>query len=196
LAEDYVIDLVLTDRLLDEWECVIVREQHRTPAAAKKIADLIRTGFPESVVPEHGLSAVPGRTRRSGPGRPAPHRRRHPRPSRHRAYLGPRRVPRKLSQVCRLPARSAQDVVAIGETWERHDVMIGAFEPVGFAGDLFFFTALSRRPEGMPDVSVWVPLVAGRIIDHHLDVTQAGLMDPQPAAEIARAVAEYLDGRA
>jgi hypothetical protein len=52
LAEDCVIDLVLTDRLLDEWDRVIVREQHRTPEAAKKIAYLIRTGFPESVVPE------------------------------------------------------------------------------------------------------------------------------------------------
>ena len=53
LAEDYVIDLVLTDRLLDEWQRVIVRERHRTPEAAKKIADLIRTGFAESLLPEY-----------------------------------------------------------------------------------------------------------------------------------------------
>ena len=53
LTEDSLIDLVLTDRLLGEWERVIVREHHRTPEAAKKIADLIRTGFATSLVPEY-----------------------------------------------------------------------------------------------------------------------------------------------
>lgn len=52
LAEDYVIDLVLTDRLLAEWQRVIVRESHRTEESAKKIADFIRTGFAASFVPE------------------------------------------------------------------------------------------------------------------------------------------------
>lgn len=53
LAEDYVIDLVLTDRLLAEWQRVIVREGHRSPESAEKIADLIRAGFASSLVPEH-----------------------------------------------------------------------------------------------------------------------------------------------
>lgn len=52
LAEDAVIDLVLTDRLLTEWQRVIVREGHRTPESAEKIADLIRTGFASCLVPE------------------------------------------------------------------------------------------------------------------------------------------------
>jgi predicted nucleic acid-binding protein len=53
LAEDNVLDLALTERLLDEWQRVIVREGHRTPETAKKIADLIRTGFASCIVPEH-----------------------------------------------------------------------------------------------------------------------------------------------
>jgi predicted nucleic acid-binding protein len=52
LAEDFVIDLVLTDKLLDEQQRVIVREQHRTPESAKRIADIIRDGFATSFVHE------------------------------------------------------------------------------------------------------------------------------------------------
>lgn len=52
LAEDYVIDLVLTDRLLGEWQRVIIREGHRTPESAEKITDLIRSGFSSSLLPE------------------------------------------------------------------------------------------------------------------------------------------------
>jgi hypothetical protein len=63
MAEDSLIDLVLTDRLLGEWERVIVREHHRTPEAAKKIADLIRTGFATSLVPNTPTSRTwPGWT--------------------------------------------------------------------------------------------------------------------------------------
>jgi predicted nucleic acid-binding protein len=51
LAEDFVIDLVLSDRLLDEWERVIVRGQRRAPESAKKIADIIRVEFAASIVP-------------------------------------------------------------------------------------------------------------------------------------------------
>lgn len=50
LAEDFVIDLVLSDRLLDEWQDVIVRKQRRTPESAKRIADIIRVGFASSIV--------------------------------------------------------------------------------------------------------------------------------------------------
>ncbi|MGH3281703.1 MAG: PIN domain-containing protein [Trebonia sp.] len=48
-----MIDLVLTDRLLAEWQRVMVREGHRAPESAEKIVDLIRTGFASSIVPEH-----------------------------------------------------------------------------------------------------------------------------------------------
>jgi hypothetical protein len=52
LAADYVHDLVWSERLLDEWQRVIVREGHRTPEAAERIAAHIRTGFPDACVPE------------------------------------------------------------------------------------------------------------------------------------------------
>lgn len=52
LAEDYVHDLVWSDRLLDEWQRVIVREGHRSTEAAIRIAGHIRTGFADSRVPE------------------------------------------------------------------------------------------------------------------------------------------------
>lgn len=43
--------LLWSDRLLDEWERVIVREQHRSPTAAA-IAAVIRDYFPENRVPD------------------------------------------------------------------------------------------------------------------------------------------------
>jgi len=52
LAEDYVHDVVWSDRLLDEWQRVIVREGHRSPEAAALIADHIRAGFADSRIPE------------------------------------------------------------------------------------------------------------------------------------------------
>jgi hypothetical protein len=52
LAEDYVHDLVWSDRLLSEWQRVIVREGHRSAEAAGRIAENIRTGFADSYVPE------------------------------------------------------------------------------------------------------------------------------------------------
>jgi predicted nucleic acid-binding protein len=52
LAEDYVHDLVWSDRLLDEWQRVIVREGHRSTEAAERIAEHVRTGFADSCVPE------------------------------------------------------------------------------------------------------------------------------------------------
>lgn len=52
LAEDYVHDLVWSDRLLDEWQRVIVREGHRSGEAAARVAECIRTGFADACVPE------------------------------------------------------------------------------------------------------------------------------------------------
>ena len=51
LAADYVHDLVWSDRLLDEWQRVIVREGHRTAEAAERIAEHIRVGFAETRIP-------------------------------------------------------------------------------------------------------------------------------------------------
>jgi hypothetical protein len=44
--------VVWSDRLLDEWQRVIVREGHRSPEAAALIADHIRAGFADSRIPE------------------------------------------------------------------------------------------------------------------------------------------------
>ncbi|KUN03347.1 hypothetical protein AQI95_22795 [Streptomyces yokosukanensis] len=90
---------------------------------------------------------------------------------------------------------SAQDLVAMGEAWERHVAMMRAFEPVRFTGDVLFFTALRQRPEGTPSASAWAAHVDGRITDLHLDVTHHGLMDPRPVAQIARAVLDHLASR-
>ena len=51
LAADYVHDLVWSERLLDEWQRVIVREGHRTAEAAERIAEHIRVGFAETRIP-------------------------------------------------------------------------------------------------------------------------------------------------
>lgn len=52
LAEDHVIDLVFSDRLLAEWQRVIVREGHRTPESAGRIAEAVRVGFASGFVSE------------------------------------------------------------------------------------------------------------------------------------------------
>lgn len=52
LSQDRVHALLWSDRLLDEWERVIVREKHRPPKAAAAIAAAIRDYFPENRVPE------------------------------------------------------------------------------------------------------------------------------------------------
>jgi predicted nucleic acid-binding protein len=52
LSQDRIHTLLWSDRLLDEWERVIVREQHRSPQAAAAIATAIRDYFPENRIPE------------------------------------------------------------------------------------------------------------------------------------------------
>lgn len=65
LSEDGIHEVVWTERLLVEWERVIVREQQRTPAAARSIAHAIRTYFDDCEIPEtayaHLVEALPGR---------------------------------------------------------------------------------------------------------------------------------------
>lgn len=90
---------------------------------------------------------------------------------------------------------SAEDLGAMGDAWERHVRMMRDFEPAQVRGDVLFFTADRRRPEGTPPATVWAPHIEGRIIDHHLDATHHGLMDPEPLAEIARAITEFTKGR-
>lgn len=50
LTEDAVHEVLWTDRLLDEWERVIVREHQRTAASARKITQAIRAFFADSQV--------------------------------------------------------------------------------------------------------------------------------------------------
>jgi predicted nucleic acid-binding protein len=52
LSQDRIHTLLWSDRLLDEWERVIVREQHRSPTAAAAITRAIRDYFPENRVPD------------------------------------------------------------------------------------------------------------------------------------------------
>lgn len=64
LTEDAVHEFVWTERLLGEWERVIVREHQRTPAAARRITDAIRSWFDECEIHEnayiHLVDGVPG----------------------------------------------------------------------------------------------------------------------------------------
>jgi len=52
LTEDAVHEVVWTDTLLDEWERVIVREQHRSAASAARITAAVRECFADSRIPE------------------------------------------------------------------------------------------------------------------------------------------------
>ena len=52
LSQDRIHTLLWSDRLLDEWERVIVRELHRSPTAAAAIAAAIRAYFPENRIPD------------------------------------------------------------------------------------------------------------------------------------------------
>ncbi|MEU4587369.1 alpha/beta fold hydrolase [Kitasatospora aureofaciens] len=90
---------------------------------------------------------------------------------------------------------SGQDLLAMGEAWERHVAMMRAFAPARFTGDVLFFTATRQRPEGTPSSSAWAPHTGGTITDLHLDVTHHGLMDPRPVAKIAREILTYLEAR-
>jgi predicted nucleic acid-binding protein len=52
LTEDSIHDVLWTDRLLDEWERVIVRQLQRSPESAASITAAIREFFADSQVPE------------------------------------------------------------------------------------------------------------------------------------------------
>jgi PIN domain len=77
LAEDYVHDMIWSDRLLDEWQRVIVREGHRSAEAATLIVGHIRTGFADSCIPEGAYKYPPYRGTQTAPSQePAGHRQR------------------------------------------------------------------------------------------------------------------------
>ncbi len=52
LTEDAVHEVAWSDALLDEWERVIVEQQHRSADVAARITAAIRRSFPEGEVPE------------------------------------------------------------------------------------------------------------------------------------------------
>lgn len=64
LTEDAVHDVIWTDALLDEWEDVIVREQHRSAESAASVTRAIRECFPETKIDrqayEHLVDTMPG----------------------------------------------------------------------------------------------------------------------------------------
>jgi hypothetical protein len=62
LSQDRIHTLLWSDRLLDEWERVIVREQHRSPTAASRASTLITwnlTDALERTVGAGGLRRLP-----------------------------------------------------------------------------------------------------------------------------------------
>lgn len=58
LTENAVHEIVWTERLLGEWERVIVREQQRSPDAAAAIAETVREFFGDSRVDEASYAAL------------------------------------------------------------------------------------------------------------------------------------------
>jgi predicted nucleic acid-binding protein len=64
LTEDMIHEVIWTERLLGEWERVIVREQHRSAASASAITAAVREYFAESRVVEtaylHLVDEMPG----------------------------------------------------------------------------------------------------------------------------------------
>jgi thioesterase domain-containing protein len=90
-------------------------------------------------------------------------------------------------------AFSAEDLVAMGEAWERHVRLMRDFRPATYRGDVLFFTATEQRPEGTPPATAWTDHVTGRILDHPITATHHGLMNPAPLAEIARVIREHTE---
>ncbi|MGC0314341.1 amino acid adenylation domain-containing protein [Kitasatospora acidiphila] len=90
-------------------------------------------------------------------------------------------------------AFSADDLLAMGEAWERHVGMMRAYQPAPYRGDALFFTALRERPEGTPGSASWQRYLAGRVADHEIDATHHGLMNAGPIAEIARIITAHLE---
>jgi predicted nucleic acid-binding protein len=64
LTEDAIHEVIWTERLLAEWQRVIVREHHRSPESAAAIAAVIRGYFPEGRIDERDyldlVDAMPG----------------------------------------------------------------------------------------------------------------------------------------
>ncbi|WP_435108767.1 PIN domain-containing protein [Nocardiopsis synnemataformans] len=64
LTEDMVHEVLWTERLLAEWERVIVREHQRSPASARAITSAIRECFADNRIPEddysHLTETMPG----------------------------------------------------------------------------------------------------------------------------------------
>lgn len=60
LTEDTVHTMLWTERLLGEWERVIVREQQRSSASAQAITSAIRECFADSRVPEDDYASLTG----------------------------------------------------------------------------------------------------------------------------------------
>ncbi|GAA1357739.1 PIN domain-containing protein [Streptomyces beijiangensis] len=64
LTEDSVHEIVWSERLLGEWERVIVRERKRSPASAATVTRAIRQFFADCEIPEtayaHLVDTMPG----------------------------------------------------------------------------------------------------------------------------------------
>lgn len=64
LTEDFIHEVVWTERLLTEWERVISREGHRSAESAAAVTRAVRRFFPESEIPavayEHLVDGMPG----------------------------------------------------------------------------------------------------------------------------------------
>lgn len=58
LAEDGVHDVMWTDRLLEEWERVIVRERHRSADAAAAISASVREFFADTRIPDNAYTSL------------------------------------------------------------------------------------------------------------------------------------------
>ncbi|MEC4017528.1 non-ribosomal peptide synthetase [Streptomyces sp. H27-D2] len=71
-----------------------------------------------------------------------------------------------------------------------------AHRPGGYRGDLLFFAATRGLAAGAPTEALWSPHIEGTIVRHAVDCDHDAMLEPRPAAYIARILVEALDSRA
>ncbi|WP_215543874.1 non-ribosomal peptide synthetase [Amycolatopsis sp. CA-230715] len=90
-----------------------------------------------------------------------------------------------------MPVLAEHQLTALAEVSANNSYLIQKYLPGSFAGDLLFFAA--ALDETGP-VEAWRPYVAGKIHSHEIACAHKDMMRPGPAAEIGRAVDEWLEG--
>ncbi|HET6711443.1 non-ribosomal peptide synthetase, partial [Amycolatopsis sp.] len=68
------------------------------------------------------------------------------------------------------------------------------FTPGRFDGDVLFFNATEKRPEGLPEYGIWADYVTGTITKHDVACGHYEMMKRSAMAEVAQALCDALAG--